>query len=255
MSFLTKKPEIWERGLTGKIKKLSIHFRGPIHLKQFAVYIPHSGVQKFKKKRRDIATTKGDKEKNEIVDRGLEKRAMKTVTVWETETVKTIEYVTVTAEAGVMDGGCVMPTSFLSSCTTIESNISSTAVQPKLIPFPSGVVTVSTFRKPTATTSDARSAAFTPLIPGVNLPTNAGMPSIPSAQPVVSSTPVVTSISSVEPVVSSTSSTPTALSQINLPALGDFQRIGFYNAEAQHSEGITFLGNFGAEGISGTWST
>ncbi|KAK4192808.1 putative TOS1-like glycosyl hydrolase-domain-containing protein [Podospora australis] len=277
MDFATGQCTYAERSVSGPLapfnEPLSIHFRGPIRLKQFAVYIPHSDAEKFKKRNSAAKMTKKDKE---IVP--LEKRAKKTVTVWETETVLTTEYLTVTAAEGVTDG-CVMPTTFLSTCTSVVSNISQAAAavastEPSSTPFAS----VSTVPETTSTTTSMPSsgpAVFTPFVPNLGRPsmitsstssTSASTSS--TVEPVASSTTRISSvknvtsslisISTAEPLSSSSIGTPPTPSQTPESSsfgLGDFQRIGYYDAEAQTSEGITFLGNFGATGISGTWST
>lgn len=221
---------------------LSIHVRGPIALKQFAVYMPGTGASKTK---RDSHVHRHARHARRHQHGQVEKRDVVVVTdiVVETDYVDATMYVTAPEVTEIVTAGAPAdtpagapasaPTSAPSAPASVNVEAAPAAANKvadmKVEKVPSSSSTVP---KPTSTVAKPTSTA-------PKLATN-------------SATTVSKPATTLSKAVSTSKTSSSAAAKTSAAAAGAFTRTGYYNSKQGVAEGLTMLNNMGGQG-SGTF--
>jgi hypothetical protein len=218
--------------------QISLHFRGPLVLRQFAAYMPSTGTPK-RTRRNDHAEFVED----QILKRAVGDKVIATidgqVVSWINEydggaraTPTAAPTVTVTTGCGVAKRGVGdMVTATING--VVVSWINTYDGKPKPTPAAAASVTV------TVPGSCAKQAASAPTAP---LPPPIPAPAPTPAQPVV------------KPAMLFENSKVQSNPSSGAFAVGDWNQVAYFNSDEKTSNGVVFLNNKGGQG-SGVWDT
>ncbi|KAK9469141.1 putative TOS1-like glycosyl hydrolase-domain-containing protein [Lipomyces arxii] len=230
---------------------VSLHFRGPMRIKQIAVYTSGSNPEK-----RSID------DHEQIHEHSLEKRHAhhqhkrharheKRAVALVTEVVTMYQTVYYNPDESVISTAEPSPTTISTESIVYSSDaaLETTSLAVVKVPEEAGAT-------PTSEIILTTGAPTTVVSVGPMFTTSATPPPDSVIEPAVSSEPSSTFMyitTSAESTTTSTSSSATATETVI--STSDWGQVGYYNAESGISNGLTFMNNLGGSNGSGVWSS
>ncbi|KAK9447270.1 putative TOS1-like glycosyl hydrolase-domain-containing protein [Limtongia smithiae] len=228
---------------------VSIHFRGPINIKQVAVYTSSSASStKRRLKKREASPAPAPVAKRSEHEHALRHalHLQKRDLVWVTEVVTVVETVWYDPESTTLQTTAPVESTITTETIAGETLVAAVIASPETI-------TVASSEAASTSASSAPAAVSTSSTP---ITTSSSSPVESPSTFVVVTTTSSSSTSTTSSIASSSSSSSSSSASASATAsTGDWSRIAYYDSESGSSSGITFMNNLGGTNSSGVWDT